>query len=111
MNFLRWLLVIPGGFLAGVAVLFPLHWFIEWKFRPGNDHAMLTMEAAGRADLERVIGPGLSIFIIIYVGALIAPKARLKTAWFLAVLCVLLIVTVLIPVSYTHLTLPTSDLV
>ena len=72
---LRWLVVVPGGLLAAVALFFPLHWAV----------LAITSQADGvlgigpnlseipPRTLERLGMAFLSTFSVVYFGAPIAP--------------------------------------
>ncbi|MGH2427236.1 MAG: hypothetical protein ACRDF1_13265 [bacterium] len=83
---LRWLAVLPGAILAGILVLFPLHWALYLTLiifvRPYPDRP------------ERVLTPLVIGPVFIWAGSRIAPQYRVETAVGLFGLCMALLVDV-----------------
>jgi hypothetical protein len=103
VSILRWLLILPGAFLAGFIVTFPVHWIVQiYKFLPDSGDSAITNEygesilhALQLQDLER-IGYALVVPATgIYVASLIAPRARFIVAIGMASLIVFFITTAL----------------
>lgn len=92
---LKWLAVLPGGFLAALLVTFPIHWvvvLIQLTDRP--DEAIITIGNKGLLAsippeiLERL---GYALFVpgvFVAAGARIAPCYQFGTALILAVVVV-----------------------
>lgn len=77
---LRWIAVLPGGILAGLLILFPLHWVLYFTLVRGNTIQM-PMEAM--APIERFLSPVLSSIFFVFAGAMIAPKKQLLVSYVL----------------------------
>lgn len=69
---LRWLAVLPGAMLAGILVLFPLHWAL---------YLTLINFVRPYPDLpERMLTPLVIAPVFIWAGSRIAPQYRVETA-------------------------------
>jgi len=69
---LRWLAVLPGAILAGILVLFPLHWAL---------YLLLINFVRPYPDLpERILTPLVIGPMFIWAGSRIAPQYRVETA-------------------------------
>jgi hypothetical protein len=77
---LRWIAVLPGGFLAGLLVLFPLHWVLYNTLVSGS---MIQMPLEDMAPIERFLSPFLSSIFFVYAGALIAPRKQVLVSYVL----------------------------
>lgn len=89
----RWGGVLPGGLLAALVMLFPLHWIVIIGTGLFSDDG----ECCGIWDIapESLERLGMAFFVpltVIYAGSYIAPSARVWTARVLAGLEGLLIV-------------------
>src|SRR5215469_1621603 len=70
-DWLRWILMIPGGVVAGLLAQFPLQWAIQ-TFSSGS-HPCCTASDY----LAFNLGPFVFWFLYVVVGAWIAPKSQL----------------------------------
>ena len=77
---LRWLAVLPGGVLAGLLVLFPLHWVLYGTLVKGG---MVQMPVEDLVPIERFLSPVISSIFFVYAGALIAPKRQVLVSYVL----------------------------
>jgi hypothetical protein len=69
---LRWLAVVPGALLGGIALTFPLHWVL---------YNTLTNFIDPYPELpERVLSPLAIAAGIVWLGARIAPARKVETA-------------------------------
>jgi hypothetical protein len=92
---LRWLAVVPGALLAGVIVMFPVHWVAMYIHHFGAGEPIITTED-GRGllqslPLESLERFGYALFVpgtIIAMGARIAPRFHFVTAVVLMVFLV-----------------------
>ena len=92
---LRWLAVVPGALLAGVIVMFPVHWVAMGIHHFGAGEPIITTED-GRGllqslPLESLERFGCALFVpgaIIVTGARIAPRFHFVTAALLTVFLV-----------------------
>lgn len=65
---LRWLAILPGSILAGIVILFPLHWILYFALTKFIEpYPMLP---------EKILGPGLSAWAMVVAGSNIAPKFK-----------------------------------
>jgi len=76
MRVLRWLLTVPGAFLGGVLVLFPLHWLITLNCRSES----VDLGAAGANSIERLLTPLAFSMGFIWIGTIIAPTHKKQAA-------------------------------
>lgn len=85
---LRWLAVVPAALIAGILILFPLHWIAQiYQLLPGYGDPMLT-DGSGQSifktmrleDLERMGQALLVPATIILVASRVAPKAHFTVA-------------------------------
>jgi hypothetical protein len=90
---LRWLAVLPGAVLAGMIVLFPVHWVGMYIHHFGAGEPIITTDddrgLLQSMPLESIERFGDALFVpgtIIAVGARIAPRFRFATAIVLTVL-------------------------
>jgi len=88
---LRWIAVLPGSLLAGVLVIFLIHWLaLAIHFSGGPFYGFITQDGGGNpVSLKQLEYSMNSLFVsatIIFVGALIAPKHRFATAISLTIL-------------------------
>lgn len=91
----RWIVVIPGGLIAGILATFPLHWIIYLKSKLGYD-SFLDLPTDIWADIERILSPFVISLVFVWVGSVIAPKHRRITAVALAIIYVLAMILALI---------------
>lgn len=92
---IRWLAVLPGSLVSALLVTFPVHFavLIVQLLGRHNDDASITI--SGKTLLAalppRVLEGFGNVFfaplVAVLIGTWIAPKAKLKTAVILAVLC------------------------
>jgi len=91
---LRWLGVLPGALLCVFLVTFPIHWtvLLIQIFGGADPDAMITIggktpiAAIPPEMLERFGYAFFAPLVMLYVGAIIAPKFKFQTAIALAVL-------------------------
>ena len=91
MQVLRWIAVLPGSLLAGVLVIFPIHWLaLAIHFSGGPFYGFITQDCGENpVSLKQLEYSMNSLFVsaaIIVIGALIAPKYRFATAISLTIL-------------------------
>lgn len=91
MKWVRWLLVLPGGFVGAIALLFVLRFFLQRNLGSGGDQ-MVTMDRPALDQLELTLTGAVSMFGVVFIGALIAPSHRIQTSWVLGGLMMLFIV-------------------
>jgi NADH:ubiquinone oxidoreductase subunit K len=77
---LRWIAVLPGGILAGLLILFPLHWVLYFTLVRGS---VIQMPMEDMAPIERFLSPALSAIFFVFGGALIAPKKQILVSYVL----------------------------
>lgn len=77
---LRWIAVFPAGVLAGVLVLFPLHWVLYSTLVKGS---MIQMPLENMASVEEFLAPTFSSIAFVYAGALTAPRNRVLASYVL----------------------------
>lgn len=77
---LRWIAVLPGGILAGILILFPLHWVLYFTLVRGS---VIQMPMDDMASIEHFLSPVLSSIFFVFAGALIAPKKQLFVSYVL----------------------------
>jgi len=109
-QFLRWLAVLPGALLAGVIVMFPIHWTAMYIHHFGAGEPLVTtddgrgfLQSLPTETLERF---GYALFLpgtIIYVGACIAPRFHFATALALTAMLLSLVSYLLLHLSSTGL--------
>lgn len=92
---LRWMVVIPAGFIAAVLVTFPIHWGIMiayalTHFKP-EDMRNPLLELLSAETVERLVIAFTTPFCAIYIGAWMAPTRRVETGIALAVVTALLL--------------------
>jgi hypothetical protein len=92
---LRWLAVLPGALLGGVAVMFPVHWIAMYIHHFGTGESLIeTDDGRGLLQslpLESLERFGYALFVpgtIIATGALIAPKFHFVAGIVLTILLV-----------------------
>ena len=104
---LRWLAVLPGAMLAGIIVLFPVHWvaMLIHYFGGSGDSFITTddgkglLQAIPLESLERFMDALFVPGTVISVGARIAPRFHLATAIAVALLLVGLLTFVFVQLS------------
>jgi hypothetical protein len=75
---LRWILLIPAALFAGLLADFPLHWILYGTLRSFIDpYPELP---------EKVLSPFVHASVMVFVGYLIAPEHKMKTAIIIAAL-------------------------
>jgi len=79
---LWWIGVLPISLLAGLLVDFPVHWFL-YRTLSGGDNPFITPYPELP---ERILAPFLRALVIVWLGSLIAPEHKFKTAVILATL-------------------------
>jgi hypothetical protein len=72
---LRWIAVFPGALLAGVFVIFPLHWVLYFTLANSE-----TISGIDIKPIEYVLYPFVVAIAFIFAGYKIAPKYKFKTA-------------------------------
>lgn len=79
----RWFAVVPGGLLAALAIMFPVHWFLllTWAMGPA-----FLVELLGVENAERLVVAFTTPFVFVRAGAAIAPFRKMETAVGLAVI-------------------------
>jgi hypothetical protein len=77
---IRWLSVLPGGVLAGLLILFQLHWILYFTLVRGS---MIQMPMEDMAPIERFLSPVLSSIFFVFAGAMIAPKKQVLVSYVL----------------------------
>jgi hypothetical protein len=105
---LRWLAVLPGAILAGVVVLFPVHWAVMFIHHFGDgSESVITVDGKGLLQfmpLESLERFGDALFVpgaIVAISARIAPRFHLGTAIVVTVLLVALMAFLLTQVHIT----------
>ncbi len=94
MKVLRWIAVIPVGITIAVLIMFPIHWILLIWVNVGDAplFGLITNETIEH--IERLIIAFTIPFVIIYVGALIAPTHHMETGITLAIITALALGTV-----------------
>ena len=95
---LRWVAVVPGSILGGIAVLFPVHWLAMMFHAYGTPGGSFITTTDGKdwlqaVPLESIEGFGDALLVpgtIVAIGARIAPRFHLTTAIVLTLLYVAL---------------------
>ena len=82
---LRWVAVIPVSLVAGILVTFPVHWLLFRILSGGNNPLFDSYPELP----ERLIVPFFSALIFVWVGSLIAPEHKFRTALILASLWII----------------------
>jgi hypothetical protein len=94
----RWISVFPGALIAGLLIIFPLHWLLYLKFaHSGTFLGFIEFPARSNISIEYVIYPFIIAITYIFAGYKIAPKYKFKTAivLFVIYLAIWLIVSVI----------------
>lgn len=79
----RWFAVLPGGVLAALAIMFPVHWFLVFIFAVAP---AFLVDLLGIENTERLIIAFSTPFVFVRAGAAIAPFRKMETAIGLAVI-------------------------
>ena len=83
---LRWVAVLPGALICVFLVLYPIHWFVMLQYTNNADYDASDLKVIlNPQTLELLMRAFLSPFILITVGAKIAPKFKFQTAIVLAI--------------------------
>lgn len=83
---LRWVAIIPGAVLAVLVVMFPIHWLVMLQY---VDHGEGSLKGIlNPRTLESLANAFFTPFIFIAAGSAIAPRYKLPTGTFLALLLV-----------------------
>ena len=89
---LRWIGVLPGAIFAGLLSLFPLHWILNMLFPQDGrwflDFIEFPNKVVNVSGVELALSPLIIALFYIWIGAEIAPKYKLATAFILSVLWV-----------------------
>jgi hypothetical protein len=83
---LRWLAVLPGAFLGGTLIMFPVHWLALYIHRWGIGEPIVS-GPDGRSIIQSIpvdalAALGNALFVpgaVVLAGAYIAPKHRFRT--------------------------------
>ena len=95
-TWLRWVLFAPAGLLAGLLVLFPIHWVVLLATSGGSDDGSgLALSELPPETLERGATALLVPMTIIFVASQVAPTHKTYVAGVLAVGWALLLGVVL----------------
>jgi hypothetical protein len=103
---IRWFVVLPGSFLAGLLALFPLHWILYFLFNKEETELgsikffiQLFRHNMSYKDIEYTFFPFVFAITFIITGFKLAPKYKFKTAivlflfyaivWFISVFAAL----------------------
>jgi hypothetical protein len=83
---LRWIAVLPGGLICAVLATFPIHWFVMMIHASRNTEMAHSLSDVPPDILERFGYAFFTPFILIFVGAKIAPHFKFYTGIALAIL-------------------------
>jgi len=90
--FLRWIAVLPGAVLGGLAATFPLHWILDAWIFPHDGAYFLDMiefdQPVDVATIELGLTPLIIAVFYVWAGAEIAPAHKLKVGVVLSLLFV-----------------------
>lgn len=86
-NWLRWLLVVPGGLAGALLILFPMHWMVMVTFGGWNPEPTVVIGDRNQLKQIEIFLQGFLVpFAFVYCGAWIAPSNQIITSRVLAIL-------------------------
>lgn len=102
---LHWLAVLPGSFIAGLLVLFPLHWILYWLLSSSGEpdafsirfFTQLLGDKYTLYSVETFLSPIVTMITMIITSYIIAPRYKLNTSiiiassWVIFMVCVVLL--------------------
>jgi hypothetical protein len=103
-NIFRWVTFLPGGYVAGLLSLFPLHWILYYLLVAGGDPDALSIrfftqlfgEKYDLYSVENFLSPILLMFVCVLVTYEIAPKFKFIASvspvvvWFIIIIFAML---------------------
>lgn len=88
VNLLRWILVLPAGFVCMLLVSFPVHWVALATFKYGE---VFKLSDNAVDSVERVMFAFFGPLVFVVAGAKVAPKYRMGVAITLSSFLILII--------------------
>lgn len=101
INTLRWIAVIPAGFIGGLLLTFPLHWFLQIKRLLGSNTLFGIFEFSDFDSIEIFLTPFVIAVGFVYIGSLVAPYKKKMVSIVLASVYAVGIFLVLLLAEYT----------
>ena len=82
-NVLLWIIILPGSFLAGIIILFPVHWIL---------YSTLSHFIEPYPEMpERILGPMATSFIMVKTASHLAPSHKKIVAIIMATILIFII--------------------
>jgi hypothetical protein len=87
LEVLRGIAILPGALVCAILFAFPVHWFVMMIRASRNTEFAHSLSDVSPGVLERFGYAFFTPFVMIFVGARIAPRFKLQAGIALAVLC------------------------
>jgi len=86
INTLRWIAVIPAGYIGGFLLTFPFHWLLQIKMLLGSDtlFGILELNPSDFDRFEIFLTPFIIAMGFVWIGSYVAPSKKKMTAIVLA---------------------------